>query len=346
MLLKLLKSKFIKINLLLAIFLMLSINIYSQVTGLLNFETPAFYLMPSEIGVDNNKWLVGSYLNTKQIVSNLPLRSYAISGNYQLLRGFHNLYLGAAMGDRALVSSPYHENELYITLAYHKIIRNQTFHMGIQPGILFRNLDMENILFPDQYDRNTGGFNPAIATNEPVDFLDKSVNLNLNLGLGYGLKYDKYYSKVVFAYRNLNKPNVSFVKNSRAIHQQFIIQNKNEVYISNDDKINAFLMVRSTKNKTEFFCGGEWVHNLLRYNVLINDISAGSYLALRNGKYPNNIVFDLGFGLQNFKIGMAYSYNFIGNKADKADFNSFELVLLFKGLNSALEQYRVPCEIY
>lgn len=341
------KSKILKISVLLVMLLLLLLtNSYGQSNNILNFETPSYYLMPSEIGDHSNKWVAGTYVNTKKILSNIPLRSYVFSGDYQLRRGFKRLNLGVAFGDVALVSSPYHESELYITVAYHRTIRNQTFHLGIQPGIITRSLNEENLLFPDQYDRNTGGFNASITTNEPIEFSGKALNINLNIGLAYGIKINKYYSKISLAYRNLTKPNLSFAENPLVINRQLIIQNKTEFYISIEDKLNAFLMARTMTGKTEFYLGGEWVHDLIKYNMLMHNISAGAYLALRNRKYPNNMVFNLGFGIKNLNIGMAYSYNFIGNNAYKSDFNSFELVLLFKGLNGALDQYRVPCEIY
>lgn len=317
----------------------------SQVNNLLSFETPGFYLMPSETGVHGNKWILASYMNSKKILSNLPIRSYAVSGDYQLLRGFQSLYVGGAVAKSDMVSSPYYESEFYGTLAYHRAFRKHTFHLGFQSGAIVRNLDEGTLLFPDQYDRNTGAFNPSITTNEPIDFTGKAINLNINLGLAYGLKIKKVYSKILLAYRNLNKPNVGLGREQLIVNPQLIVQNKTTFYLSNSDQINAFAMFRAMNEKVETYVGGEFVHSLMKHNHLMNEISAGSYIAIRSDNYPNNIVFNLGMGIQNFKLQLAYSYNFM-NQGDKSDFNSFELVLLFKGLNKSLEQYKVPCEIY
>lgn len=334
-----------RIKLVIIFLLSFILNANAQVGDLLSFETPGFYLLPSETGAHNEKWVLGSYMNSKKILSNLPIRSYALAGDYQLIRGFQSIYIGGGFGSMSLVGSSYLENELYATLAYHKIIKNHSFHIGIQPGVVIRNMNTGDLLFPDQYDRNTGGFNSSIGTNEPIEFSGKAMNMNLNIGAAYGIKISKYYTKIILAYRNINKPNVSFGNSPLVINRQLIIQNKTEFYISSSDKLKAFVMLRTNHDKTETYLGGELVHNLFKYNFIMNEISAGGYLVLRNSNYPNNMVFNLGLGIQNFKIGLAYSYNFI-NKGDKSDFNSFELVLLFKGLNKTLDQYKVPCEIY
>jgi hypothetical protein len=321
-------------------------SIFCQVNDLLNFNIPGFYLLPSQIGDHNDKWVLGSYVNTKKILSNIPVRSYALSGDYQIKRGFESIYIGVAFADKNLISSPYHEGEVYTTLAYHKMIRNHTFHFGVQTGLLFRNLDASSLVYPDQYDRNTGGFNPGVTSSEPVEFSGKALNINLNLGVGYGIKISKYATKFILAYRNLNKPELSFSNDPLVVSRQLILQNKTKFNVSNDDLMNAFLMVRTDQEKTETYLGGDLVHKLMKYNMLMNEISVGSYFVFRSNKFPNNIVLNLGLGVQNFKIGFAYAYNFIGSNPDKSDFNSFELVLIYKGLNASLDKYKVPCEIY
>lgn len=336
-----------KVVLRLMIFALLySSNSFSQVNQILNFETPGFYLMPSETGTHNNKWIIGTYLNSKAILKDMPLRSYAISGDYQLKRGMESLYIGGGFGTTSLVSSPYKENELYGTVAFHKIIKNQTFHIGLQPGLVFRNLDVGNLVFPDQYDRETGTFNPGISSEEPIDIAEKAVGLNINVGIAYGLRINKFNSKISIAGRNLNKTNLSLTEIAFKQSQQWIIEAKTDYFLTNIDLLKAFVMLRTDSYKTETFIGASLNHRLIRHNILMNEISGGAYLVFRNNDYPNNVVINMNIGIQNIKVGFAYSYNFIGNEASANSFNTFELVLLFVGLNNNLENYRVPCEIY
>ena len=321
-------------------------SVLGQVNQLLNFETPGFYLMPSEAGTHSNKWVAASYINSKVILKDMPLRSYAVSGDYQLKRGLQSLYVGGGIGSMKILGSPYQENEFYLTGAFHKIIRNHTLHVGLQPGLLTRNLDLGSLQFPDQYDRETGNYNPNIPTNETVALADNAMGLNLNVGLAYGYRMNKAYSKIIVAGRNLTKPNLSFTTNPVIVTHQWIAQVKTDYYLTNVDLIRAYLMVRSTSIQTETYIGGQLIHKLVRQNFLMNEISGGTYVALRNNDYPNNIVFQMGFGIQNLKVGLAYSYNFVGNQASVNSFNTFEVVLSLMGLNTNLEYYKVPCEIY
>lgn len=325
--------------------LLFNTTVFGQVSSVLDFNLPGFYLMPSETGVHNDKWVLGSYINTKKILSNLPIRSYILYGDYQIIRGLQSLYVGVGIGEMSLVSSLYHENEFYSTIAYHKIIRKHTIDVGIQPGILLRSIDANKLLFPDQYDRSIGGFSSSITTNEPIEVMGNAYSFNLNIGAAYGITLGKYKTKFILAYRNINKPNLSFTQNPVTIPQELIIQNKTNFHFTTSDFAELFIMVRSSSDKTEYFGGGEIKHSLYKYNLFLNEISVGSYMVIRDNSYPNNIVFNLGFSLQKLKIGLAYSYNFLGN-GTKSDFNTFEIAILYKGLNNSLDQYRVPCEIY
>ncbi len=342
------KTIFFSQKLIIAILLLMIINFnaYSQTNNILNFQMDGFYLLPSESGTHNNKWVLSSYINSKTILKEMPIRSYVILGDYRIKRGLQSLYIGVSFGAIQLMTSPYHENEFYSTIAYHKIIKNHTLHIGVQTGLLFRNLDFNSLVFPDQYDRGTGTFNPRIPTDEPVDFAGKAANINLNFGIAYGLRFNKFYSKLIIAARNINKPNLSFSQNPIIQSQQWILQTKTNYYFTNTNIVKSFLMLSNTNDKAEVFIGGELVHKLIRHNVLMNEVSVGSYIALRNNKYPNNIIFNMALGINNTKIGFAYAYNFVGTQASANNFNTFEIVLLFIGLNNILEYYSVPCEIY
>lgn len=339
------KFQIIKFKILLLL-VIANFNVFSQVDNILSFQTDGFYMLPSEVGTHDNKWSLSTFVNSKTILKDLPIRSYVIAGDYQIKRGLHSLYAGFGYGTMPLLSSPYHENELYGTLTYHKIIKNHTIHLGIQPGIIFRYLDLNNLLFPDQYDRSTGGFNNEIPSDEPLEFTESTININMNFGLAYGFKFNKFYSKLIIAGRNLNTPNLSFSQNELIKNQQWILQTKTNYYLTNIDIVRAFLTIRHISDKTETFLGGELVHKLTLYNYLMNEVSIGSYVALRNSRYPNNIVFNLGLGCDNLKIGFSYSYNFIGSEQTVSNFNTFELVLTLIGLNNASSYYSVPCEIY
>jgi hypothetical protein len=321
-------------------------GVQAQVNQMLNFETPGFYLLPSETGTHANKWVASAYINSKVILKDMPLRSYAFSGDYQIKRGLQSIYVGGGLGTMKILGSPYQENEFYVTGAYHKIIRNHTLHIGFQPGLLTRNLDTGSLQFPDQYDRETGNYNPDVPTNETVALADNAVGLNLNVGLAYGYRMNQAYSKIVLAARNLTKPNLSFSNNSVTQARQWIAQVKTDYYLTNVDIVKAFLMLRNTSMQTETFLGGQLMNKLVRKNLFMNEISGGTFVALRNNKHPNNIVFQMGFGMQNLKVGLAYSYNFVGNQASVNSFNTYEVVLSLVGLNTNLEHFRVPCEIY
>lgn len=318
---------------------------FSQNVELLHTQSESYFKLPSETGAHNKKWLVNTFINSKKILKDLPIRSYLVTGDYQLKRGLERIYVGGGIGVNKMLTAPYAENEVYATIAYHRLIQKHSFYFGIQPALLFRNIDSDRLIFPDQYDRNTGGFNPDIFTGELINLDGNNAVLNLNFGAAYGIQLKRYFIKAIIAGRNLNRPSVSFTENENKISANWIGEIKADYYLTNQDKLEGFCMIQTYSYRNDYITGAEINHVLRQSNLIVSNLSAGSKLIFKSNKVPNNIVFNLGFGFKNSKLGLAYGYN-LANSTYAQSFNTFEIMLSVFNWNRQTDYYSVPCEIY
>jgi len=327
------------------IFFIWSNTLYAQNIDLLHVQSEGYYLLPSEIGAHNKKWEVNSFLNSKTLLKDLPLRTYALTGDYQVKRGLKRVYIGGSIGSTKLLNTPYAENEFHASFAYHQVIQNQSISIGIQPGILIRNLDTDWLIFPDQYDRTTGGFNSNSPTNELIELNNNSWVFNMNVGIAYGFKLQNSNLRVLLAGRNLNNPSMSFSNTDYKIDREYLEQIKMDYYLSTNQILKSYLLLKQGGKRSVYNLGSEIYHQIKKSSFIVSQISAGSSIIIQSANYPNVVVFNLGIGFYKSKLGFAYAYNFAGNKLANS-FNTFEIMLSFFAWHSQLDFYSVPCEIY
>jgi hypothetical protein len=115
--------------------------------------------------------------------------------------------VGLYLLQRSIFSAPLNEKVAYFSFAYHYKVNKHSFNIGAQTGLVAKSILIDQLTFPDQYDRDTGSYNPNAGTNESIP--NSKINaFNLNLGLSY--TNFKNQLRVGLAFFNLTKPDLSF----------------------------------------------------------------------------------------------------------------------------------------
>ncbi|MBI9066650.1 MAG: hypothetical protein JEZ09_05115 [Salinivirgaceae bacterium] len=318
----------------------------SQTLDYLHINSDNYYALPYNIGGHSHNWVISNYINSQRLLPDHPVQSFLLSGDYQIASGDDKLSVGGAISYKKLISSPLVDNEIFTTLAYHKNYRNNQFHIAIQPSLFYRSLDFSSLLFPDQYDRETGSFNTLVATNENLLANEKKVGINVNAGIAWTRYFANFYSQFGVNVRNVlaQKSSVSELKVPQ--YFQFILSSKTNYFLNKNQTLKPFVIYNSSAILNELAIGSDIKHGL-GYNFFkVNSIWAGTYLVMRTKKYPNDIVFNVGAQVSKFQFGFAYSFNLMGKKNKISTFNIYELTIAYLGLNRLIENYRIPCTIY
>ena len=240
------------VDLLLVIVINFSITnkLRSQYIDYLNNEAYGVLVNPVNTGNHHYDWKIVNVYNTKQFFSPNKFNTIYIAGDYNLLFFPDNLSLGAGIYSSSFVNTPFRSNMFYISTAFHKVYNVHQFHLGFITAFQNVKLDSYNMLFPDQYDRNTGGYNASVSSNEYIDENYRK-HFDINLGLAYSYIYKSMKSELGVSLIRLNRPEFYYTNETERLnlgksiyfkmkyHQSEKLNYKPTVYIiSNNGEIH------------------------------------------------------------------------------------------------------------
>jgi type IX secretion system PorP/SprF family membrane protein len=185
-----------------------------------------FYEAPQTL----NPALTGYFIGDHRFIANYkdqwraigsPYKTYAFS--YDM--GFNKasaetgyLALGAMFYNDRAGDLNLSTTQAILNIAYHlKISDNQTFGAAISGGIGQKSMDMTNAQWDNQYDVNSGGFNPSFDSRESNPF-NSFVYPDLGLGLLYTIRSNDSYvssndgfrANVGVGLHHVNSPKLEF----------------------------------------------------------------------------------------------------------------------------------------
>jgi hypothetical protein len=320
-------------------------SVYTQVVEFSNFNQEGFYLLPQNAGKHDYKYILSNNINIKKILSNQSFNSVLVSEDYKIRTGQNKLVLGGAYYYSKLLGNPLSDQALYLTIAHHRIFRNNEIHFGFQPGILLRQFDRNSLTFPDQYDRNTGSFNPDISTDE-IDFPDSKIfGYSVNIGIGWTHYYQNLKIAFDFAWRNLNQPSLAFSGHPVYLYRNNIVSISSSYNLTGLNQIQIYTLNNNSMLLNELFIGAKFYHKFGNDEYLVDAVTVGNQWAIRNKNYPNDFILNAGINLKKTTVGFAYSFNVNGKNKKIATYNTYEISLIFKGIYEYYRQFTPPCRV-
>jgi type IX secretion system PorP/SprF family membrane protein len=172
------------------------------------FNSPLSY-NPANTGLHKGDWrLVNNYKRQWGTLS-IPFVTLALSYDRQFYPYNENfsagiLVLADKSGEAALRS-----HKAYLSGAYHKSIGGYCLNAGLQAGYVIKSFSLEGLTFPEQYDIETGQFNPALSNNENISN-DKVTYLDVNAGASISRRFGSAEPSFGFSVSHINRPSESF----------------------------------------------------------------------------------------------------------------------------------------
>jgi hypothetical protein len=311
------------------------------------FDNYQFYesdqtINPAHTGMHPYEWRVYNHYFINKTIAPKGYSSFYLGGDYAYSLFPNKLSVGAYFKSENLGSSPVVINQYFISASFHFRIKQSKVGIGVQPGVYSATLDMDQLVFPDQYSHETGGFTRAVPTLEniwikPENALLLNAGITIEIPIGgnaYTLGLAQfmpgafeatYYESTLTQHTNITA-STSLHLNRLSVKPNFWMQ-LSPVFVKYT--IGAFID-----------------YPVSQYNKSIQTLIAGAQATLKTNDYPNALSFI--FGLQWKKViaslNYTYPYNFNDNKVHQ--FNTFELVLVINGFNAQLNQFILPCEFY
>ena len=266
------------------------------------FLLSPFNLNPSLAGeFDGDYRLIGNYRNQWNSIS-VPYQTVGLSGDASNLAGIDNLGAGLSIFNDRAGDSEYNTLVVQVVGSYaYPITKDSShkIHFGLQPSFVRQSLDIGKLYFDNQYNDQTGQFDPTLPNREASGVT--SINwVTIAAGLRWSYEFDRRNRMDVgVAAYNLTGPPNTFVSNEDgALQRRYNIHgNVQFKLIEKMDLIPGFLY--STQGKSKNFVTG--LSGRYMYN---------GFTAFHAGLWYRNK--DSGF----ISVGMTYQTLYLGMSYD------------------------------
>lgn len=215
---------------------------------------------------------------------------------------------------------------------------------GIQLAGVHKQVKWDGITFPDQYNRNTGGFDPTMPTG---DLFENSSTFYLDAGFGMVFLRQWDFGMASFGYsaQQLNRPRETFFDVDNNLSMKHVFHAKGDFVINERLFVIPSLVGIYVNKASETMFGGHLGYNVNDWLNQKNNIIAG--LHLRNvTSERRSVVLSAGLSWQYWSCMVAYDMDIGASTAAKYNSSTIELGVTYKLPSTDLTRKMVPCERY
>lgn len=316
-------------------------NVFCQDVHFSQFFSSPLNLNPSHTGNFIGDWRISNiYRNQWSQIGN-PFQTVSFGFDNQIYIKDEKLSLGLVYLNDQSGGSYLVSDKVYFCLAYHKNVGKNILSGGVQTGYVKKS--PKRFTFPDQFDKNTGTFNPDLntgatfSTNE-ASYLDINVGLNLKLNLG------KFKPEIGGALFHVTKPNETLLGNDDVLPIRKVAHFGGYLDLGKGKKIEPNVLFMEHEKASDLLMGANFV--LPVGSDKMKSIYVGGYY--RDGlsrNYDAGIIV-MGMNFNKLDIGVSYDINISGLSEITNNKGAFEISIIYTSFSSIIKEITVPCERY
>lgn len=232
-----------------------------------------------------------------------------------------------------------------LSAAWNKQFDIHSITIGIQENFIFKSIDRSKITLPEQFNQNSGYFDPGMPFNESL-LDDKRMYGDFNAGIGYQINLDRHIARVGFALFHLNKPKDTFFNTNNKLPWRKCIS-LSDAYLLNDEyTLTGRLLFMEQVRANEWVPGVTATRKLSIENSKFTEVSAGMYVRTSAGSGTDAIIPVLGVKYDLFDVALSYDINISGLHTATSGRGGFEISVIYTALSSKLFKIKIPCERY
>jgi type IX secretion system PorP/SprF family membrane protein len=236
-------------------------------------------------------------------------------------------------------------NKFQLSLAYHKVIGKNTFHIGVQPGYTIKSINSDET-FPDQLDWGTGQFNGSLPNGETNLKYNLSY-FDLNWGAGYDRKLtDKIELFTSFAMFHVNAPRETFLSFNNKLQAREMLSLGVTWYALPKITVQPSLCMMGTEKASEFLFGSRFFYSLDKDYSIKKAVFIGVYGRKGFANLTDAFFGVVGANYKQYYAGVSYDFNISQLKTASSYRGAFELSFIYTGLSTRLTKTQIPCDRY
>lgn len=302
-------------------------------------------LNPANTGNYNGSWRVGNVYRRQWASISSPYITNALMYDQQLMERTSKISGGVIIDYDKSGDLNFTDAEIYLSGGYHIPITNRknTLSFGFQPGISMKSISQNNLTFPDQFDQSQGSFNPALASDDVLNNLQKTGFL-LNAGLAWTRKTNKLESSVGIAVFNLTQTNTSFFNAKNQSSMRVSPNASAKINIKSQFFIAPMVQYQYQSQASSVVTGCNFGYSFGPNEAHFKHLYIGSFVRTGFNRSTDAVIPNIGARIHNFDVGFAYDVNISSLQNATRNRGAIELAIIYTQFFELLSKITPTCE--
>jgi type IX secretion system PorP/SprF family membrane protein len=231
-------------------------------------------------------------------------------------------------------------NKAMVSFSYQKNINQHFIRLGVQGGMVFRQIDLSSQTFPDQWDNSTGNFNSSTSNGESK-IQSSWTYPDINAGASWMHRFGKTKVAAGYALFNLNKPNDSYSSTPYKLPFRHVFNASAAYDLSSSIWITPHLLYMRSQNATDFLAGVN-ANKRINQNLVImgglgyrgSTTNSDSFIGVVGGSY------------NRFTAGFSWDFNVSKLNQSSKSKSAWEISLIYTTPSRIARKATIPCDRY
>jgi type IX secretion system PorP/SprF family membrane protein len=237
-------------------------------------------------------------------------------------------------------------NEFLFSLSYSKIINNQQFTVGLQPGYVYKSYNLRGLTFGSQFDLSGQIFNsslPSLETglNQELHYFD------LNVGIFWRTLIKHVMPSAGISVSHVNMPVEAFSTSSAGIKLPMKVNFNGEVIVPVNSRIDLVpsMLYSYTPGAHEFLMGSIGEYAINNFSLPVKKLYALTMFRLNPLCNIDAWILGGGAEFMEFNLGITYDFNISPLSTITNFTGAFEISLIYTGGKHTQKNANLPCYI-
>jgi len=322
-------------------------NIHAQDIHFSQFFATPLLTNPANTGLSGEEIRFANCYRNQWSAIGIPFNTFYTSLDKKILILDQAIGIGGlVIHDQASIFNM-SADEFLLSFSYSKILDNQQFSVGIQPGYVLKSYNTKGLTFGSQFDL----FSQVFNTNLPSSEFGLTGNLHyfdLNAGIFWRTLIRNIMPSAGFSISHLFRPLESFSNSSAGFHlpMKFTFNSQVIIPLKNNFDIAPCMIYGFTPGAHEFLLGSYGGYSIENAVIQVKKINAIAMFRLNPFRNIDAAILGCGINFAALNIGISYDIN-ISPLARAGIFNgAFEISLVYTARTQSVKFVREPCTIF
>ena len=327
-------------------FLLLCNKLFSQDIHFSQYRQAPLLLNPALTGDCKGDWRGGINYREQWTTTAIPYNTFNVFYDQKVFVYSRIVMVGGYVMVDQLNPDGLTKVTFTPSLAYRLDYKKNIFIAGIQPGFGFYNLN-KVLSHPDQFNYETGTFDTGLPTE---DISEKYSRLypDVNLGLTWSRPVYSLYPRIGLAFHHINCPKNSLYNDESKKRMPVKTQMSFDIPIAISGRVELIpsVLVTRQRKSQELALGADCIFSIPGKLSKIENVFLGAFYRNARSEGFNSVVL-LG-GLTYYNISLTISYDEYFNAYNYSSLlgKTFEISIIFTGINSFTDKFSIPCDVY